>query len=508
MSTDAGTITPENADAEQSVRIVSQLDKNVTYVNQLIGIGTSWDLVAKDFHFGDLRMMSYTANGFFLTMNMVMILENLEHSIQDFVRAHEPGFTLKSLADYLNTHIAFVQVQLVDKMDDAVRFILSGPLVTFIDGYDQALMIDTRIYPMRSIAESEVERVIRGPRDGFTETMLMNTSLIRRRLRDPNLRVELSQIGTRSKTDISMLYVRGLTEDSLVNLVRQKLADVDVEALLMGEQSLVESLCHVSWNPYPVVRYTERPDVAATALLEGQLVIIVDTSPEAIVLPTSFFQHLHHPQEYHSYPLIGSYTRLVILLGVLASILLPGVFLLLNEHPMWVPHEFKFFIAEKGDPLPLWAELFVAEAALDLLRLAVINTPTALASSIGIIAALLFGQFATKIELLQAEVLVYMGFVMIAQFATPSYELGSANQFARFWIILWTAFGNMIGFGISIVSLFILLWRTTSFGVPYLWPLIPFRWKNGMADVVIRRPMYHREGIPAILRKSKHRRPS
>lgn len=498
---------PETKNVAQKEKpIVTSLSENVAYVNQRIGVGKSWDLLAKDFHFGNLRMTSYAANGFFLTMNLVLILENLETCIQKFVSEHEPNFSLKSLVDYLNTHVAFVQVQPVPKMEDAIRFILSGPLVTFIDGFDQALMIDTRIYPMRSIDESEVERVVRGPRDGFTETMLMNTSLIRRRLRDPGLRVELSQIGTRSKTDISLMYIDGVTDDVLVDDVRKKLASVQVEALLMGEQSLVESLCGVSWNPYPVVRYTERPDVAATALMDGQLVIIVDTSPEAIVLPTSFFQHLHHPQEYHSYPLFGTYTRWVILFGVLASIFLPGVFLLMNEHPSFAPHELKFFIAEKGDPLPLWAELLIAEAALDMLRLAVINTPNALASSIGIIAALLFGQFATKIELLQAEVLVYMGFVMIAQFATPSYELGSANQLARFWIILWTAFGDIFGFGISIFSLFLLLWRTNSFGVPYLWPLVPFHWKDGLSDVVVRRPMHHFEGVPAILKKSARRR--
>ncbi|MCF8564848.1 spore germination protein [Alicyclobacillus tolerans] len=485
--------------------ISADLQKNVDYINHLVGVGTSWDILAKPFRFGNLNMVSYVANGFFLTMNMVLILEDFQKCIQDFISGRDPakGFTLDELVAYLNTHVAFVQVQPVDKMSDVTRFILSGPMITFIEGFDKALMIDTRIYPMRSIAPPMVERVIRGNHDGFTETMLMNTALIRRRLRDPRLRVELLQVGTRSQTDVSFMYLQDVADDKLINDVRQKLKSMTTEAMTMGEQEVIDVIGKVKWNPYPIARYTERPDVAATALVEGHVVIVVDTTAEVIIAPTTFFQHLQHPQEYHSYPMVGTYLRWVILFAVFSSIFLPGVFLTMNAYPSLIPKHLAFFLANGKDPLPLWLELLLAEVSLDVLRLAVLNTPVALASAVGIVAAMLFGQFATTIQLLQPEVLVYMGFVMIAQYATSSFELGSANQMARLWILLWTAALQWIGFGIAVLSWLILLLRTKSFGIPYLWPLLPFRWTHGMRDVLFRLPVPNMDGVPGILRRRK-----
>lgn len=488
----------------KDVKIEPQLDKNVQYVNDLIGIGVSWDIVAKSFSFSNLKMMSYVTNGFFLTMNVVLLLENVEKSISEFVQSRgENHFTMSELAEYLSTHISFVQVQRVPKMSDAIRFILSGPLVTFFDGFDEALMIDTRIYPMRGIEEPEVERVIRGPRDGFTETMLMNTSLIRRRLRDPNLRVELMQIGERSQTDISFLYIEGVADKQLVSNIRDRLKNLKVECLAMGEQALVELIGKVKWNPYPIARYTERPDVASTALTEGQIVIVVDTTPEVVIAPTSLFQHLQHPQEYHSNPIVGTYLRWIIMFAVIASVLLPGVFLVLNANPDVIPHWLAFFKAERGDPLPLGVELLVAEIALAILRLAVVNTPSTLASSVGIVSALLFGQFASQVKLLQPEVLVYMGFVMISERATSSFEIGSANEISRVWIILWTTVLGIVGFGVSTLVWLVVLLSTKSFGVPYLWPLVPFQWKHGLREILIRRPTSDRSGRPAMLKMTK-----
>lgn len=484
--------------------ISAELQKNVDYVNNLIGVGTSWDILAKPFRFGGMNMVSYVANGFFLTMNMVLILEDFQKCVKDFVEEHggtTGNFTFDELVGYLNTHVAFVQVQPVTTMGDIVRFILSGPMITFIDGYDKALMIDTRIYPMRSISQPLVERVIRGNHDGFTETMLMNTALIRRRLRDARLRVELMQAGSRAQTDISLMYLQDVADEQLVDDIRNKLKSIPTDGMMMGEQEVVDVIGKVKWNPYPIVRYTERPDVASLALLEGQVVIVVDTTAEVIIAPTTFFQHLQHPQEYHSYPLVGTYLRWVIIFAVLSSIFLPGFFIMINQHPNAIPPRLAFFIANRHDPLPLWLELLLAEVSLDILRLAVLNIPVVLASAVGIVSALLFGQFATMIHLLQPEVLVYMGFVMIAQYATSSFELGSANQMARLWILIWTGLAGRIGFGIAVLSWFILLLRTRAFGVPYLWPLIPFKWVNGMRDVLLRLPVLDLEGVPTVLRR-------
>ncbi|KLU58773.1 spore germination protein A1 [Peptococcaceae bacterium CEB3] len=494
--------------------ISAKLDDNVKYLNELLGVGEgaghSWDIMAKPFAFSNLNMMSYVLNGYFLTMNMVLILNDVEKCIQTFVSQHQT-YTLPDLMNYLNTNVTFVQVQPVTKMEDVVRFILSGPMVTFVDGYDAALLIDTRIYPMRSIQEPEVERVVRGPRDGFTETMLMNTALIRRRLREPSLRAELMQIGLRSKTDVSLMYLEDVANPETVNMIRERLKGIQVDTIAMAEQSVVELIGKVKWNPYPIVRYTERPDVATTALVEGHVVIVVDTSPEVIIAPITFFQLLQHPEEYHEYPMVGTYRRWTMLIAMLATIILPGLFLLANFHPDLVPKQLAFFKAKRSDPLPLWAELVIAEVTIDLLRVAVTTSPVTLASMVSIMAAVIFGQFVAQIHLLQPEVLVYMALVMVAQFSLTSYDLASANLMSRLFILLCTQLGfafhlRALGFGVSLALLLVFLITRKSFGIPYFWPLFPFKWKNGLDDVVLRKPFADIRGRPGVLRPKMGRR--
>ncbi len=497
------------ATAPKCPEIDADLKKNVDYLNGLLGVGQgpghSWDIMAKPFGYGNLNMMSYVLNGYFLTMNMVLILQEFEKHVIAF-EAQQQGksYTLSDLVLYLNRNIGFVQVQVIDKMQDVIRFILSGPLVTFIEGFDKALLIDTRIYPMRSIQESEVERVIRGPRDGFVETMLMNTALIRRRLREPSLRAELMQIGTRSKNDVTFMYLADVTNEELVNQVRERLTSIDAEAITMAEQSVTDIIGRQWFNPYPCVRYTERPDVAATALLEGHVVIVVDNSPEVIIAPITFFQLMQNPEEYHSYPMIGTYLRWLTITAVIVSTLLPGLFLLINYHPHSIPKELLFFKADNADPLPLWAELIVAEVALDLLRMAVMNAPVPIAAMVSIIAALVFGDMAPKIQFLQPEVLVYMAIVMMAQFAVSSFELASANEMTRFWILLTTQLGHTFGLSgwglpFGIVTWIVFLATRKSFGVPYLWPVIPFQWSHGLFEVLFRKPTTSGLGRPTAM---------
>ncbi|PWI58144.1 spore gernimation protein GerA [Sulfoacidibacillus thermotolerans] len=477
-------------EALSNVNISANLEENDAFLKELLGIGVSWDLIAKPFVFADIKMTAYTANGYFLTMNMVLIVENLEMTIKEFVDRHpNRSFTLDELVNYLNVTIGFVQVQIVTKMSDAVRFILSGPLVIFIEGYEEVLMIDTRIYPMRSIDEPAVERIVRGPRDGFVETMLMNVALIRRRLRDPRLRVELLQIGARSQTDVSLMYLQDVTNDQLVDRFRQALKSIPTDIVAMGEQAVTEWLGKVGWNPYPIVRYTERPDVAATGLLEGQVVVVVDTTPEVIVGPTTVFHHLHHPEDYHSYPIVGLYLRIGIILASFISVLAPGFFIVLAAEHDHLPKAIAFLGTPKPLPLPLGLQFLMAQLGVDLFERAVINTPSTLASAIGIVSGLVFGQFATMMNLVSPEVLVFMGGAAIAQFATSSRELSSANRLMRLLMIVLSWIFGGIGFTVGIVFILVLLLRTRALGVPYLWPLFPFDWQGAKA-LFVRPPLY------------------
>lgn len=496
--------------------ISTSLDSNVNYLNQLLGVGqgpgSSWDIMAKAFGYGELRMMSYVLNGYFLTMDMVLILREFEKHVIMFKQSHQENpMNMNELVGYLSKNVGFVQVQTVLKMEDAVRFILSGPMITFIDGFEYAFMIDTRIYPMRSIEPTEVERVIRGPRDGFVETMLMNTALIRRRLRDPALRSELMQVGTRSKTDVTLMYLADVADPELVTRMRRALQSIKSDIVSMAEQAVTDMIGQIGWNPYPVVRYTERPDVAATALVDGHVVIVVDTTPEVIIAPITLFQLLQHPEEYHSYPSVGTYGRWVALLANLISIVLPGLFLVANLQPHAFAAMVPFLMVDKAGPLPLWIELIVAEVSLYILRMAILNTPVPIAAMVSIIAAFAFGELAPNVNFLPPEVLLYMAFVLVAQLSISSFELGSANELTRFWTIFVTQLGFWVGaqywgFVVSLVLWFVFLATRTSFGVPYLWPLIPLQWSNGLIEVLLRRPMNRIRRRPAILRPRMQKR--
>ena len=467
-------------------RIISScLDDNDAFLKQLLGIGTSWDLIAKPFVFDEIRMTAYTANGYFLTMNMVLILEDLAACIRLFVSRQQTPFTVEDLVAFLQVTIQFVQVQVIDVMKDAVRFILSGPLVVFLDGYEKVLLIDTRIYPMRSIEEPEIERIVRGPKDGFTETMLMNVVLIRRRLRDPRLRVELLQVGTRSQTDVSLIYLEDVTNSSLVDFMRDKLKALNTDTTAMGEQTVTEYLAHVTWNPLPIARYTERPDVAVTGLLEGQVVIVVDTTPEVIIAPTTVFHHMHHPEDYHVYPANGTYLRMVMLFGLVASVFSPSLFILLAGLGSHLPKDLAMIMSPKPLPLPLGLQFILAQVSVDLFERAVINTPTPMATAIAVVAGLVFGQFAVMMNLITPEVLVFMGAAVIAQFATSSRELAAANRLFRFVLIVLTWLFGWIGYGLGSLGIIILVITTKSFCVPYFWPVIPFDWE-GIKGVFIR----------------------
>ncbi len=483
--------------------IASKLDQNDEYLKKLLGVGVSWDMLAKPFVFSGQRMTAYTANGFFLTMNMVLILDNLEKTLRQYFqdRGNEP-FQIQELIEYLTVTVGFVQVQAVDKMQDAVRYILSGPMVLFIDGSNVAVLIDTRIYPMRSISQPEVERVVRGPRDGFIEVMLMNVALIRRRLRDPRLRVELFQIGTRAQTDVSLMYLEDVTNKDLVRDIREKIKSFPLDIAAMGAQSMTEWIGQVKWNPYPIFRLTERPDVATAGLMEGQVVIVVDTTPEVMIGPTTIFHHIHHPDDYHNYPSVGLYMRIASFLGFLFSVFGPSLFIVLAAEHDHLPKSLMFLGTPKPLPLSLGLQFFITQVVIDLFERAVINTPSTLATAISIFAAIIFSQFAVMMNLLSPEALFFVGTAAVAQYATSSRELGSANRVSRLWMIVmaWGLGGK--GLVIAAIVWLFVIWRTRAMAVPYLWPVVPFSWR-GLKGLFSRNPLYQLGNIANPLRPQR-----
>jgi len=410
------------------------------------------------------------------------------------------AISINALAKLFKGCINFTEVNVVNTYDEIVNKVLAGPLALLVEGEDRALIIDARVYPVRSPDEPDLEKVVRGSRDGFTETLVYNTALIRRRIRDPHLRFEIMQAGVRSKTDIVLAYIEDVANPEFVDSVREKIRYINIDGLPMGEKAVEELISPGTfWNPFPRVRYTERPDVAAAHLLDGHVLVLVDTSPSVIILPTTYFHHLQHAEEFRQNPSVGIYLRLIRFLGVAVSVFLLPLWLLVALEPGLLPAQLAFLGPTKTGKIPLLAQFLLAEATIDMIRLATIHTPSPIATSTGVIAAVLLGDIAARVGLFIPEVVLYTALAAIGTFLTPSYELAAANRLVRLFLLVLTGLFRLPGFLIGVLGVFIFLLRTKSFGVPYLWPFIPFN-AEGVKAVFARPPVPIQHFRPSILK--------
>ncbi|GAA5344973.1 spore germination protein [Planifilum fimeticola] len=463
-------------------------------MNRVLGVGKSFDVICRELTYGGKDFALYFVDGFAKDdiLNRVMDhLSKLER--KDLV----PG-TINRL---IRTHVPYLEVESTKKIDEVVTAVLSGPLALLVDGEEEAILIDARTYPARNPEEPDVERVVRGSRDGFVETLVFNTALTRRRLRDPSLRMEYLQVGTRSKTDICIAYLEDVADPELVETVRNSLSRIQVDGLTMAEKSLEEFLFRRFWNPYPMVRFTERPDVAAVHLLEGHVLIYVDSSPSVMITPTTFFHHLQHAEEYRQKPGVGAFLRWVRFLGIGASLFLIPLWYLFVLEPELLPADLRFLGPEKIGDVPLFLQILTAELGVEILRMASIHTPSPLATALGLIAAVLLGEMAVKVGLFNVEVILYVALASIGTFATPSYELGLANKISRLVFLVGVALGKLPGLILTVGIWFLLLATTRCLNTPYMWPLVPF---NGKAlwDVMVRSPMPIKSKRPRVLSPS------
>ncbi|CAB3392501.1 spore germination protein [Kyrpidia spormannii] len=465
--------------------INAELDRVVEEVNQTLGVGVSFDVLYRPIDFSGMRLAVYGLNGFFQSLFVFDIVKAVERVAQRMAENKVHG--TKALGEAIYAELPFVQVDRTKDLEKALINIMSGPIAIFVDGQSEAILVDTRLYPARNPDDPAVERVVRGPRDGYTETLVTNVALTRRRLRDPGLRFELHQVGQRSKTDVCLVYINDIVNPDLLAAVRKKIQGIRVDGIPMAEQSIEEFLIDNKWNPYPMARYTERPDVVATHLLQGYMAIFVDTSPEVIILPTTFVDHVQHPEDYHQTPLSGTYMRWILLLSVILSVLLPPVWLALIQLASSMP-ALHWVVPHKESFIPIWMQMVFAEMGMDILRRAVINTPMPLGNALGIVAGVIFGQTAVTVGLYSAEVMVFMAVTFVASFATSSPELAAANRLVRMMLLILTTLIGPWGCVVGILGWFALLGRSRSFGVPYFWPILPFHF-YGFKQMLVREPL-------------------
>lgn len=424
------------------MKVAASREENVSYMNAILPVQDSFDLIQRDIYVGGRAATFYFIDGFTKDEVMLKIIDGIMKVKKEDM---SPDAT-----QFVRQYLPYVEVDVIDDFDQILRNILSGVTCMFIDGYEAAIAIDARTYPARSVEEPAKDKSLRGSRDGFVETIVFNSALIRRRIRDPHLVMEMVEVGESSRTDVSICYMNDRVDQDVLKNISDKIKSIQTGDLRMNQQSLAECIFKRKWyNPFPKFKFTERPDTAAACLLEGKIVILVDNSPSAMILPTSIFDMIEEANDYYFPTLTNVYLKIARALITIMTVFLTPVFLLFMQNLNWLPERFAFVAVQDMVNIPLIFQLLILEIAIDGLRLAAMNTPSMLSTPLSVIAGLVLGEFAVKSGWFNSEVMLYMAFVAVANYTQPNFELGYALKFMRLLLLILTAVFNWIGFAIG-----------------------------------------------------------
>ncbi|MCI8515219.1 MAG: spore germination protein [Lachnospiraceae bacterium] len=450
--------------------LTGDFQKDSEYFNRKLGTDVSFDVIFHPFVLGGRKAGLYQIDGTAKDSLIERILAKLLET-----RAEEMPAGPGAFVDQL---LPYGQVSLLKEEEEIVTTILMGMPCLLIEGYREVIVMDLRSFPERGVDEPEKDRVMRGSRDGFSERLTCNTALIRRRIRDPRLRMEKLQVGKRSHTDVALIYVDDRVDKELLGRIKDRLNRLEVDALSMNQESLAECLFPYKWcNPFPKFKFSERPDTTAAHLLEGNLVVLVDNSPSAMILPASVFDIVEQADDYYFPPLTGTYLRMSRFMTALVTLFLTPLFLLFVNHPQWLPGFLQFTALTDPVNIPVFWQLLILEFAVDGMRLAALSTPNMLSTPLSIIAGISMGEYAVSSGWFNAESMLYMAFVTVANYTQTSFELGYALKFMRLILLiltelfsLWGMIGGLIFIGIVIAG------NKTIAGKSYIYPLLPFSW--------------------------------
>lgn len=447
-------------------------EDNISGLRRILDTDRNFDILEKN-----LLIADHAASLFFIDG---LVKDDILEKILEYFYSLKPEQLPDSLEQFQMQNLPYIETEVLDQLDSILQNLLSGVPCLFISGIKGCLAIDCRTYPARSVEEPLKDRTLRGSRDGFVETVVFNTALIRRRIRSPKLCMEMQTIGRNTRTDVVLCYMEDRADMQCLQKLRDRIQSVSVDALTMNQESLSELLLPGHWyNPFPRFHLTERPDTASASILEGNIVILVDNSPSAIILPTSLFAIMEEANDYYFPPITGTYLRLSRFLIMLMSLFVTPLFLLLMQHPEWIPEGFEFIQIQDTINIPLIWQFLLLELAIDGLRLAAIHTPDMLSTPLSVIAGLVIGEFAVNSGWFNAEVMLYMAFVTIANYSQSNVELNYAVKFMRIQLLILTSWFGLWGFiAGTLVLLASLLGCQTFAGHRYLYPLVPFHWNT------------------------------
>lgn len=456
---------------------------NLQIISDALRSEQSFDLVRRDLIIADRKAALFFIDG--------LLKDDITEKILEFFYKNVKSENFKSALYFAQSAVPYVEVEVTSDLKKICTDVLSGISALIIEDFTEVILLDTRTYPQRSTSEPDNDKVLRGSRDGFVEALINNTALIRRRIRDTNLTVKAYSVGTQSHTDVAVIYMENKADKKLLANLDKRLNAINVPSLTMNQQSLVEALYKNLWyNPFPKVKHTERPDTTASAILDGNIVILVDNAPSALLLPTSIFDVLEEADDYYFPPVTGTYLKLARYFITIITVLITPLWLLAIQNPDYCPDFFRFVLPSEPQNIPVFWQLILMEVGIDGLRLAALNTPNSLTTPLSIIGAIALSEFAVDSGWVSMEAILYMALVTVANFTQPNFELGYSLKFCRILLLVLTYIFNVWGFIIAfVINLVLLCTNRTLSNKSYLYPLIPFNGKEFFRKILrIRNP--------------------
>lgn len=455
------------------MNLTSNFKTNVELLQNELNVGQTFDVLERIIDIHNTKFYCYYLDGFVKDTNM-------EYVRRDMYNLKNEDFeSISSAKELIEKALSSIEASTDTNLSSIVKAVLSGQTAIICEKFNEALILDYRTYPSRSVDEPDKEKVLRGSHDGFVETIVFNTALIRRRIRDPKLIFEMHTIGEISQTDVAIGYLDSKVDKKTLNKVKDLVGNLKIKALTLGDESLLEVLMPKNrLNPFPKARYTERPDVVAAEIIEGKIVILIDNSPSALILPASIFDFFQSIDDYYLPAITGNYLKMLRYFVLLANIFLTPVYVLLTDNPQWLVGKLSFLLPKDPYVIPIFLQFILAEIAIDGLKLASLNTPNSLGTSLSIIGGLILGDYTVQTGWFTPQTILYMAIVALTSFVQPSIELGFALKFNRVILLIATGLFGTWGFILGVILNIIMLVTTkTITGERYLYPLIPFNWK-------------------------------
>ncbi|RKD21029.1 spore gernimation protein GerA [Ammoniphilus oxalaticus] len=501
LKTDSSDDVETKKSNEFPIELFTSVQMNVENIKNLLQSPS--DLVVREFTLGNTtHPCAVICIDGLVDMNLVndKIIKNIQIGIST---ANKPisFFGDEVLTELERGVLSTSELSRTDSLDEAVLGILSGDTCVFVEGIDEVLIIGSKGWESRGVEEPVTEALVRGPRDGFIENLRTNTAHIRRRVRDPNLRIENHKVGRRSKKDLVVIYVDGIVHPELVKEVNRRLKTIDLDDV--QETGYIEEWIEDSFlSPFPQLQSTERPDKVAANVLQGRVAILLDGTPFALLAPTTLISLLQSPEDYYERWQIGTLLRLLRFFAAFITLFLPALYIaLVSYHPGMIPSKLAFSIAStrEGVPFPAVVEALIMEATIELLREAGVRLPKPIGQTIGIVGGLVIGDAAVSAGIVSPVMVIVVAVTAIASFALPHYSVSISLRMLRFVVMIGAAIFGLYGIILVYIGINIHLANLKSFGVPYTTPFAPM-FSRDWKDVLVRAPLTMMRTRPAFLK--------